>query len=71
MLEASADTPRPVFRRRLRERFSEGDAPPPLPTAFAIGDGEQVGDLQAVVSVGDAPVRISAGKKKHGVLTRG
>ncbi|QLC24237.1 tyrosine--tRNA ligase [Parasphingopyxis algicola] len=33
-------------------------------------DGEKAADEAAVVTVGEAPVRISAGKKKHGVLTR-
>jgi tyrosyl-tRNA synthetase len=33
-------------------------------------DGEKVDDEGASVAVGDEPVRISAGKKKHGVLVR-
>ncbi len=33
-------------------------------------DGEKVGDEAALVAVGDAPVRVSAGRKLHGVLVR-
>ncbi|MBC2777737.1 tyrosine--tRNA ligase [Parasphingopyxis marina] len=33
-------------------------------------DGEKVEDEGASVTIGDEPVRISAGKKKHGVLVR-
>jgi tyrosyl-tRNA synthetase len=33
-------------------------------------DGEKVDDEGTAVTVGDEPVRISAGKKKHGVLVR-
>lgn len=50
---------------------SKGEAKRMVKGGGARVDGEQVGDLGATVSVGDAPVRISAGKKKHGVLTRG
>ena len=50
---------------------SRGEAKRMVKGGGARVDGEQVGDLRATVSVGDAPVRISAGKKKHGVLTRG
>ena len=33
-------------------------------------DGEKVSDEAAIVTVGDAGVKLSAGKKAHGVLTR-
>ena len=33
-------------------------------------DGEKVSDEAATISVADAPVRISAGRKQHGVLVR-
>ena len=33
-------------------------------------DGEKVADEAQTVTIGDTPVRISAGKKSHGVLTR-
>ena len=33
-------------------------------------DGEKVSDEGAMVAIGNSPVRISAGRKKHGVLTR-
>lgn len=50
---------------------SKGEAKRLVKGGGARIDGEQIGDLGATVSVGDTPVRISAGKKKHGVLTRG
>ncbi|MGP1282739.1 MAG: tyrosine--tRNA ligase [Parasphingopyxis sp.] len=49
---------------------SKGEAKRLVKGGGARVDGEQIGDAGALVSVGDAPVRISAGKKKHGVLTR-
>ncbi len=48
---------------------SKGEAKRLVKGGGARIDGEKVGDLGAVVTVVDAPVRISAGKKKHGVLT--
>lgn len=50
---------------------SKGEAKRLVKGGGARVDGEQVSDLGAIISVGDAPVRISAGKKKHGVLARG
>lgn len=50
---------------------SKGEAKRLIKGGGARVDGEQVSDLGATVSVGEAPVRISAGKKKHGVLTSG
>ncbi|MGJ8537259.1 MAG: tyrosine--tRNA ligase, partial [Parasphingopyxis sp.] len=50
---------------------SKGEAKRLVKGGGARIDGEQVSDLGAVISVGDAPVRISAGKKKHGVLASG
>ncbi|NNC71904.1 MAG: tyrosine--tRNA ligase [Sphingomonadaceae bacterium] len=50
---------------------SKGEAKRLVKGGGARIDGEQVGDIGAMVAVGDAPVRISAGKKKHGVLVRG
>jgi tyrosyl-tRNA synthetase len=50
---------------------SKGEAKRLIKGGGARVDGEQVSDLGATVSVGESPVRISAGKKKHGVLTSG
>lgn len=50
---------------------SKGEAKRMVKGGGARVDGEQVGDVGALVAVADEPVRISAGKKKHGVLTRG
>ena len=50
---------------------SKGEAKRLVKGGGASVDGQQIGVLSAKVSIGDAPVRISAGKKKHGVLTRG
>jgi tyrosyl-tRNA synthetase len=50
---------------------SKGEAKRLIKGGGARVDGEQVSDLGATISVGEAPVRISAGKKKHGVLTSG
>ena len=49
---------------------SKGEAKRMVKGGGARVDGEQIGDTGMTVQVGDAPVRISAGKKKHGVLTR-
>ena len=49
---------------------SKGEAKRMVKGGGARIDGEQVSDLGTVVSVGADPVRISAGKKKHGVLNR-
>ncbi|MEM8694560.1 MAG: tyrosine--tRNA ligase [Pseudomonadota bacterium] len=49
---------------------SKGEAKRLVKGGGARIDGEQVGDVSAMVSVGETPVRISAGKKKHGVLIR-
>jgi tyrosyl-tRNA synthetase len=49
---------------------SKGEARRLIKGGGARIDGEKVADDAAVVNVGDAPVRISAGKKLHGVLTR-
>ncbi|QLC21558.1 tyrosine--tRNA ligase [Parasphingopyxis sp. CP4] len=49
---------------------SKGEAKRLVKGGGARIDGEQVSDLGMVVSVSDEPVRISAGKKKHGVLVR-
>ncbi|MDB5716985.1 MAG: tyrosyl-tRNA synthetase [Sphingomonas bacterium] len=49
---------------------SKGEARRLIKGGGARIDGEKVADEAAVVPVGDAPVRISAGKKLHGVLTR-
>ncbi|WP_116235028.1 tyrosine--tRNA ligase [Parasphingopyxis lamellibrachiae] len=50
---------------------SKGEAKRLVKGGGARIDGEQVSDLGTVISVGTAPVRISAGKKKHGVLSNG
>ena len=49
---------------------SKGEAKRLIKGGGARVDGEAVKDEAAVIAVGDAPVRISAGKKLHGVLTR-
>lgn len=49
---------------------SKGEARRLIKGGGARVDGEKVADEAQMVSVGDAPVRISAGKKSHGVLTR-
>jgi tyrosyl-tRNA synthetase len=33
--------------------------------------GEKVNDEAATIGVGDEPVKVSAGKKHHGLLVRG
>lgn len=50
---------------------SKGEAKRLVKGGGARVDGEQINDLGAVISIGDDPVRVSAGKKKHGVLMRG
>ena len=50
---------------------SKGEAKRLIKGGGARVDGERVGDEAMTVAVGNAPVRISAGKKAHGVLVRG
>jgi len=50
---------------------SKGEAKRLVKGGGARVDGEQINDLGAMISIGDDPVRVSAGKKKHGVLVRG
>ena len=50
---------------------SKGEAKRLIKGGGARIDGEQINDLGAAISIGDDPIRISAGKKKHGVLIRG
>ncbi|MCA1750035.1 MAG: tyrosine--tRNA ligase [Sphingomonadales bacterium] len=50
---------------------SRGEAKRLIRGGGARVDGEQVQDESAIVAIGDSPVRISAGKKKHGRLVRG
>ena len=49
---------------------SKGEARRLIKGGGARVDGEKVADEAHMVTLGDAPVRISAGKKSHGVLTR-
>ena len=49
---------------------SRGEARRLIKGGGARVDGEKVGDEGLIVQVADAPVRISAGKKHHGLLTR-
>lgn len=49
---------------------SKGEARRLIKGGGARVDGEKVTDEAQMVTVGDAPVRISAGKKHHGLLTR-
>jgi tyrosyl-tRNA synthetase len=49
---------------------SKGEARRLIKGGGARIDGEKVSDESATISVGDAPVRVSAGKKQHGVLVR-
>jgi tyrosyl-tRNA synthetase len=49
---------------------SNGEARRLIKGGGARVDGEKVSDEAQLVTIGDAPVRISAGKKAHGVLTR-
>ncbi|WP_404369226.1 tyrosine--tRNA ligase [Sphingomonas sp. MMS24-J45] len=50
---------------------SKGEARRLIKGGGARIDGEKVSDETALVTLGDAPVRIAAGKKHHGVLVRG
>ena len=50
---------------------SKGEAKRLVKGGGARIDGEQISDIGATITVGDDPIRISAGKKKHGVLMRG
>ncbi|KQN90440.1 tyrosine--tRNA ligase [Sphingomonas sp. Leaf231] len=47
---------------------SKGEARRLIKGGGARIDGEKIADEAAVVTVGDAPVRISAGKKHHGIV---
>jgi len=49
---------------------SKGEARRLIAGGGARVDGEKVADEAAVLTVGDAPLRLSAGKKHHGLLTR-
>jgi tyrosyl-tRNA synthetase len=49
---------------------SKGEARRLIKGGGARIDGEKVADEAALVSIGEAPVRISAGRKQHGVLVR-
>jgi tyrosyl-tRNA synthetase len=49
---------------------SKGEARRLIKGGGARIDGEKVADEAQVITIGDAPVRISAGKKHHGLLTR-
>jgi len=49
---------------------SKGEAKRLIKGGGARIDGEKVGDENAVVAVGEVGVKLSAGKKAHGVLTR-
>jgi len=49
---------------------SKGEARRLIKGGGARIDGEKVGDEAAAVAVGGAPVRVSAGRKQHGVLVR-
>jgi tyrosyl-tRNA synthetase len=49
---------------------SKGEARRLIKGGGARIDGEKAGDEAQIVTIGDAPVRISAGKKHHGLLTR-
>jgi len=49
---------------------SNGEAKRLIKGGGARVDGEAVNNIDRTVRVGDEPVRISAGKKKHGVLVR-
>lgn len=50
---------------------SKGEAKRLIRGGGARVDGVQVSDEAAIVTLGDAPTRISAGKKLHGVVLRG
>ena len=49
---------------------SKGEARRLIAGGGARVEGEKVADEAAVLTVGDAPLRLSAGKKHHGLLTR-
>jgi len=49
---------------------SKGEARRLIAGGGARVDGEKVADEAAVLTVGDAPLRLSGGKKHHGLLTR-
>ncbi|WP_414899489.1 tyrosine--tRNA ligase [Sphingomonas flavalba] len=49
---------------------SKGEARRLIKGGGARIDGERVSDEAAVVTLGDAPIRLSAGKKNHGLLLR-
>ncbi len=54
----------------LKLAASKGEAKRLIRGGGARVDGEAIGQEDASVEVGGAPVRVSAGKKQHGVLTR-
>jgi len=54
----------------LKLAASKGEAKRLIRGGGARVDGEAIGQEDAIVEVGGAPVRVSAGKKQHGVLTR-
>jgi len=49
---------------------SKGEARRLIKGGGARVDGEKISDEAVIVAVGDAPVRLSAGRKQHGVLVR-
>ncbi len=49
---------------------SKGEAKRLIKGGGARVDGEQVRDEAAIITLGDAPIRLSAGKKLHGVIIR-
>ncbi len=49
---------------------SKGEARRLIKGGGARIDGEKVADETVAIQIGDEPVRLSAGKKHHGLLTR-
>ena len=49
---------------------SNGEAKRKMAEGAVRLNDQQVGDPSLVVKVGDAPVKISLGKKRHGLLVR-
>ena len=49
---------------------SNGEARRKIAEGAVKVDGETVSDPALVISVGDAPIKVSLGKKKHGLVTR-
>ena len=54
----------------LRFAASNGEARRKIGEGAVRIDGEAVSDPQLTISVGETPVKLSLGKKKHGLLTR-